>query len=248
MKQHHVLPGWATATAHSSSNSKELNSQKANRRNSPSRALIALNPPSALNDLKPTMKLKKRLLVWSTLLVLCLQPSAYALDIAGMKIDDDAEIENSHLKLNGAGIAYKAVFKVYVAALYTSGKVSSFDEVISVPGPKRVALTFIRNVESGTLIRILSQSIQDNTQKSEMSKIIPGLIRLSEMFSANKNIAVGDVVTVDWIPGMGTVIRVQGKQQGAPIKDPDFFRALVSVWVGNFPAEFHLKDALLGIK
>lgn len=190
----------------------------------------------------------KRLFHWLSLVALSIPLLANAVEIAGVKIDDTITLENTSLKLNGAGIRYKAIFKVYVGALYTSKKVSSLDEIIQAPGPKRVSLTFLRDVDGYSFGKLITQGVSDNTNKSEMSKIIPGLIRLSEMFSANKSIATGDVITVDWIPNSGTVVYVRGKQQGEAIKDPDFFRALMSLWFGRVPADFNLKDAMLGLK
>jgi hypothetical protein len=40
---------------------------------------------------------------------------------------------------------------------------------------------------------------------------------------------------------------LNGKVQGAPIKEPEFFGALMRIWLGKSPADDQLKDALLGI-
>ena len=53
---------------------------------------------------------------------------------------------------------------------------------------------------------------------------------------------------VDWIPGTGTVITVKGVTQGEAFKEPKFFGALMSIWLGKSPADFKLKEALLGQK
>ena len=46
--------------------------------------------------------------------------------------------------------------------------------------------------------------------------------------------------------GVGTVIHVNGKPATEPIKEPEFFSALVKIWLGQSPADSMLKDALLG--
>ena len=43
-----------------------------------------------------------------------------------------------------------------------------------------------------------------------------------------------------------TVITVKGVQQGEPFKEPEFFNALLRIWLGPNPADWKLKDALLG--
>jgi len=52
--------------------------------------------------------------------------------------------------------------------------------------------------------------------------------------------------TIDWVPGTGTIISVRGVQQGEPFKEPEFYTALMRIWLGPNPADWKLKDALLG--
>ena len=52
------------------------------------------------------------------ILLLCLIAPANALELAGVKLDDKAQVENAALQLNGAGIRTRVIFKVYVGALY----------------------------------------------------------------------------------------------------------------------------------
>jgi hypothetical protein len=88
--------------------------------------------------------------------------------------------------------------------------------------------------------------MQDNATKEEFAKSIPGTIKMGEMFAARKKLAAGDWFTVDYLPGTGTVISVNGKPQLEPIKEPEFFSALMHIWLGQHPADAQLKDALLG--
>ena len=39
---------------------------------------------------------------------------------------------------------------------------------------------------------------------------------------------------------------INGKPSIEPIKEPEFFTALMKIWLGNNPADGQLKDALLG--
>ena len=75
---------------------------------------------------------------------------------------------------------------------------------------------------------------------------IPGLIKMGQIFSDQKKMVAGENFTIDWIPGTGTLITVKGKQQGEPFKEPEFYAALMRIWLGPSPADFKLKDALLG--
>jgi hypothetical protein len=39
---------------------------------------------------------------------------------------------------------------------------------------------------------------------------------------------------------------LKGVQQGEPFKEPEFFAAMLRIWLGPNPADWKLKDALLG--
>jgi hypothetical protein len=69
---------------------------------------------------------------------------------------------------------------------------------------------------------------------------------MGEVFAQNKRLVPGDAFTIDWVPGTGTVISVKGQPQGEPFKEPEFFNALLRIWLGKVPADHALKDALVG--
>jgi hypothetical protein len=62
-----------------------------------------------------------------------------------------------------------------------------------------------------------------------------------------KKLKSGESFGVDYIPGTGTVIFVNGAVvPGEPIKEPEFFNALLKIWIGKSPADNSLKTALMG--
>ena len=139
-------------------------------------------------------------------------------------------------------------FKVYAAGLYVGKKASSLDEVVDQAGAKRVSVTMLRDIDAGELGKLLMRGIEDNTPKSEFSKLVPGLIKMGQVFAEQKKLVAGDNFTLDWIPGTGTVLSVKGKPQGEPFKEPEFFKAILSLWLGPVPADWKLKDAMLNVK
>ena len=152
------------------------------------------------------------------------------------------------LQLNGAGIRYKGPFKVYVGDLYTTKKVHSLDELLAAPGPKRLNMTFLREINSSDFGKLLTRGIEDNISKTEMSKIVPGMIKMGDIFAANKAFVPGDTCALEWDPAKGLTIWAKGKIQAKPFQDPAFFRALMSIWFGGTPADWRLKDAMLDTK
>ena len=172
--------------------------------------------------------------------------SAAQVDVAGVKLNDTLDLRGSTLQLNGAGVRYKAVFKVYTAGFYVQKKVSTPEEALAAPGPKRVAITMLRDIDANELGKLFTKGVEENSPKSEMVNLIPGLLRMGQMFADQKQLKAGDTFTVDWLPGTGTVISVRGVAQPDPIKEQAFFNALLRIWLGPVPADWKLKDALLG--
>lgn len=173
---------------------------------------------------------------------------AETVEHAGVKFEDVIDQRGSKLVLNGAGVRYKAVFKVYSAGLYLSKKAASPEDVLSMAGPKRISITMLRDIDSNELGKLFTRGVEDNAPRAEMSKLIPGLLRMGQIFSDQKKLVTGDSFTFEWVPGTGGVLTVKGKPQGEPFKEQEFFTALLRIWLGPNPADWKLKDALLGIK
>ena len=172
--------------------------------------------------------------------------SAQSVTASGIKFDDAMDLRGSKLQLNGAGTRYRGPFKVYAAGLYMARKASTPEEAFSTPGAKRVSITMLREIDSNELGKLFSRAMEDNMDKAAFSKLIPGVMRMSQIFTDHKKLNPGEVFTIDWIPGTGTVITVKGVAQGEPFKEPEFFNALLRIWLGPNPADYKLKEALLG--
>jgi hypothetical protein len=172
--------------------------------------------------------------------------SAQSTNVSGVKFDETIDLRGSKLQLNGAGVRYKAVFKVYAAGLYLTKKAGTTEEVLAAPGAKRMSITMLRDIDSGELGKLFARGMEDNMDRAAFSKLIPGVMRMSQLFSECKKLVTGDTFTVDWVPGTGTVIGVKCSQNNEPFKEPEFYNALLRIWLGPQPADARLKDSLLG--
>lgn len=168
------------------------------------------------------------------------------LTVSGVKFDSSIDLHGSKLQLNGAGTRYKAIFKVYAAGLYLPKKAGTPQEVLAMPGAKRLSITMLRDIDSAELGKLFSRGMEDNMDKAAFSKLIPGVIRMSQLFTDCKKLSAGDSFMIDWIPGTGTVITVKCAKDKEPFKEPEFYNALLRIWLGPQPADWKLKDALLG--
>jgi len=192
------------------------------------------------------MKLIKPCLTAGAALLLACGAAAATIDVGGVKMDDSADVRGSRLVLNGAGVRYKAVFKVYAAGLYLGQKQGTPEEVLAAPGAKRIQVTMLRDIDANELGKLFTRGVQDNATQEQMSRLIPGLMRMSQIFSDQKKLVAGDAFMIDWVPASGTVVSVKGIAQGEPVKEPEFYNAMLRIWLGPQPADWKLKEALLG--
>ncbi len=192
------------------------------------------------------MTFLQRCLALAATLLLATHGVAQPVTVADVKYEPAITVAGSPLELNGAGVRYKAVFKVYTAGLYLEKPARSTTEVTALKGPKRLTITMLREIDSTELGKLFSRGMEDNMDRTAFSRLIPGVLRMSQIFSDHKKLQAGDQFMIDWIPGTGTVITVKGKPQGEPFKEPAFFDALMGIWLGPAPADWKLKEALLG--
>jgi hypothetical protein len=174
--------------------------------------------------------------------------SAAALEVEGIKLEDSAKVANRELLLNGAGIRFKVIFKVYVAGLYLPEKKTSTADILALNAPRRIKLVMLRDVSNEDFGQSFMAGINANSDRAEKSKVVNQMMKFGEMFAAVPTLKKGDVITVDWVPETGTVIHLNGKSIVEPLPDVNFYNVLLKIWLGDKPADNTLKQNLLGGK
>jgi len=173
---------------------------------------------------------------------------AQAVEIAGMKIDETVQASNTTLKLNGAGIRYKIrIFKVYVIGLYLPESKNTADSVLSAAGPKQINLTMLRDVSSDDMGQAFMDGVKRNTNLTDRAKMTNQFIQFGQLFSEVPVLKKGDVISMEWVPNVGTNMFVNGKKLGDTFLDVAFFNAVLKIWIGDNPVDSSLKKQLLGI-
>jgi hypothetical protein len=167
-------------------------------------------------------------------------------DVAGVAYDSSIQFANTRLVLNGAGIRMKLVFKVYTAGLYLKGKAGTPEAVLTMPGPKQLRIVMLRDIDGDELGKLFIKGMENNSTPEQFGQAINGTVRIGQMFAQKKRLTSGESFSIDWLPGRGTLVTIDGQPQGEPIPEPAFFDALLRIWLGTAPADTRLKDALLG--
>jgi hypothetical protein len=166
---------------------------------------------------------------------------ALAAEVAGVKVPDSVEVEGKTLKLNGAGLRKKVVFKVYVAGLYLEHPTKDAAAAVSSDETKSMRLHILRTLEASKVTEAIGEGFERNS-KSQMGGLKARLDRFNAMFP---NVVEGDEIFMTYVPGKGTIVNAKGAEKGV-IEGKDFADALFSVWLGGNPVQEDLKKALLG--
>lgn len=173
---------------------------------------------------------------------------ATAADVGGVKLDDVATVAGKELKLNGAAMRQILMIKGYAIGLYlTEKKELSAADLLALPvdRPRRVALHIQREINSDEFGQLFIKGMNANSTKEEKAKVINQTTKFGEMFAALEPVKKGDVVTLDWIPGQGTVSTLNGKKISETLPEINFFNAVLRIWVGDSPVQENIKRALL---
>ena len=173
---------------------------------------------------------------------------AHGAEVAGVKLPDKTRVGagGPELVLNGAGLRTRYFVKVYAAGLYLEKKSQTTAGVLALTGPKRVSMHLLRELSARQIHGALQEGIAANNSAEEQEELMPQLGELDVVMAQLGPIKAGDVVTLDFVPGTGTVVTVNGRAKGRPIAGEALYRALLRVWLGDSPAQEDLKKALLG--
>ncbi len=172
-------------------------------------------------------------------------PAALALDVAGQSIPGKLKLGNADLVLNGAGIRTRAFFKVYVGALYLPEKKTAAAEALASQGAKRVALHLLSDLTAVQIGGALD-NMADNLSEAEREAFKGRIADLKATMEAVGAAKEKSIITLDFVPGTGLRIALDGAQKGKTIAGEDFYRALLKIWLGDKPVDSALKSGMLG--
>ena len=188
---------------------------------------------------------KNRILTLALLcLLLCFRASAATLE--GQEFEDTVHLGGREITLNGLGVRKMFFIKAYVAGLYLSEKARTAGELAIISGPKRLQLHMLRKASSDDFNDALVAGIRDNASTGEKIELAERLNQLELTIRTIGGAAKGDVITLDYIPELGTRLAINGAKHGKLIAGADFYAAVLALFVGNKPVDSQLKKALLG--
>jgi hypothetical protein len=179
----------------------------------------------------------------AALIAAALALPASAKELAGVKAPDTVTAGGKELKLNGLGLRKKAIFKVYVAALYLETTSKDAATILAADGVRRVEMTMLRDLEKGKIV----DAVHDGFKKNSGDALPKLQERLAKFTAAIPDLKEGEKLTLMYVPGTGTSV-TGGNGAAMTVEGKDFADALFSVWLGKEPVSESLRDGMLGIE
>ena len=174
---------------------------------------------------------------------LLLSFAAQALEVAGVKLPEQMQLEQQSLTLNGAGIRKMLFMDLYVGSLYTKTKTSQPADILDSKTPVAIRLDIISGMITSDK---MASTVKDGFKKATGGKMEPLQERLDSFIGVFKDeIVKGDQFTLVAVPGKGLNAYKNGTYL-TNIKGDDFSKTLLKIWLGDKPADKRLKKAMLG--
>lgn len=183
-----------------------------------------------------------------TLLGLCVltHSAAGAATLEGQEFEDGIRLASQELRLNGLGVRKIFFIKAYVAGLYLDEKVTTLPAMVALAGPKRLQLRMLRGAGPDDFNSALVAGIRKNASETELLRLADRVGQLEHTIKRIGLTVKGDVIDLDYLPGLGTRLALNGANQGQAIAGADFYAVILGIFIGDKPVDAMLKKGLLG--
>lgn len=147
--------------------------------------------------------------------------------------------------LNGVGEAVELNGSLYMGGLYLEHRSAADDVVASSLWSKRMD---IRILEDKLYGRRFAQHFRERMAINYDRKVLASFGKEIQEFvgTFTQTFEKGDQVTLDFLPEIGVVIGINGKEVKRIPAKASFYEALISTWVGPRPPTAQFKSDVLG--
>jgi hypothetical protein len=210
---------------------------------------------SCLEDRAEPNALRRQLLAGaaaSTLMPWAPAAQAANVELEGVELADSVMAYGQKLVLNGAGVRRRGYFKADVTALYLPEKRTTPDAIYKLNGVRRIQLNILREFTSSTITRIFLSDFKQSATEEEFKKLIGPIGIIGGAYANVKRVSKGDVVNLDWAPGIGWMATHNGKPLVGDgtgpisIKDELAYQIYLRMYIGQAAPE-ELRNGLLGL-
>jgi hypothetical protein len=177
------------------------------------------------------------------LFALSLVLPAHAKEFEGVTMPDTASVGGQSLVLNGMGLREKFFLNIYVGGLYLPAKTTDAQSAIDQDVPKKLVMHFQYSggVPKDKMLEAYEEGLTNNAGALKSSQAE----NLKTFYGWLTDMAAGDEIVYEYVPGTGTTVFVKGQKKGT-IEGVDFMKALFAIYLGKTPPTADLKSGLLG--
>jgi hypothetical protein len=176
---------------------------------------------------------------------------AAALTAGTVAADDEpimpasASVAGRDLVLNGRALRSVWGFRVYEVGLFLGERNTDATSIMNGDrSPKRVRMNMLRSVDKEKFVATVRENIDGNFTPPEKERFASELEAFVGYLESGGDIEPGHVITIDYVPGEGTLLGLDGRHLGT-IAGDDFYHCVLRLWIGQ-PLQASIKDGLLG--
>jgi hypothetical protein len=184
--------------------------------------------------------------IYSVISVLIMTFTAQADGLVGVDIEEVITVSpgGEELRLRGTAVKKSARQAVYIGGLYVQNNSLDAKGILSSETAKRFFLYCQDStIKPDALMRALNLGLTVNHTEDELDSLKPMITQFNNIW--NSEIKQGDKVWVDYLPGKGTSVSVNGVEKGL-IPGKAFYDAFLKTWIGDKPLSKTMKKQLLG--
>lgn len=170
---------------------------------------------------------------------------ARSAELEGQRFEDAIVLGNRPLRLNGLGLRGVAWIKAFVAGLYVPSTSKDPAQLLAMSGPKRLRLKVMLEAPSAELSKSMRNGVRHNEPPEMQAQLADRVNAFAANIDGIGKFHPGDVLDLDYVPGRGTQLRLNGRDLGKPLAGEEFYRAIMKIFIGQRPADKRMKEGLL---
>ncbi|MBC7700809.1 chalcone isomerase family protein [Aquabacterium sp.] len=175
-------------------------------------------------------------------------PALAATEVRGVKFTDSIQLANQPLQLNGAGVRVKVIIDLYAAGLYVLKADTNAANVMNQTGAKVMKIVLLRDLTGEDFADATAKGFKANNSEADRTKFQTKLDEIKALMLDFGPVKKGTVIQIDFVPGEGTHVLLDGKRRGPEVTGDEFQQAVLRIWLGPKPVDAELKQSLLGGK
>ena len=151
--------------------------------------------------------------------------------------------DGSELEMLGIGVHQELRNDIYIGTLFAPASVKDVEVLKDDQVAKRMSIRLLSGYSQRKMARHWKERLALNNPRKIWQPFTREIIAFSRLFK--RKFETGDELNIDFIPGQGTQIYLNGTLFQT-FKKPEFTNLLLNVWLGNTPPTRAFKNSIRG--